>query len=222
MSHHLIKNNVIRAYKSPVVRAYCTIRFRIMNMRILEELGQYLPPGGRLLDIGCGFGLFTSYFALQSPAREITGFDLSESRLDMAREAARTLGVSARTTFRMQDASTLSESPNAYQAAYMLDILHHVNPVHHDKILASIHTALAPGGVLLVKEIDRRPRWKMWFTWILDILMSPSQPPHYVEKAKLSAMLRSAGFEVRTHLLVDILPYPHVLYICKKAEKSLG
>jgi len=217
MSYHRIKNQVIRSYESPLVKAYCTIRFRIMNMRIIEEVGQYLPMNGRLLDIGCGFGLFSLYFALESSSREIVGYDLAENRLDMARKAATKLGVSSRTSFCRQDVIGLRESPHTYQAAYMLDILHHVDPLLHGDIIASIHDALLPGGILVLKEIDTRPCWKVWFTWILDVLMNPSQPPHYVGKKTLSSLLCSIGFEVRTHLLVDILPYPHLLYVCRKA-----
>jgi 2-polyprenyl-3-methyl-5-hydroxy-6-metoxy-1,4-benzoquinol methylase len=187
-----------------------------MNMRIIEELGQYLPMNGKLLDIGCGFGLFSLYFALESSSRTIVGYDISENRLDMARKAATTLGVSRRTSFCRQDASGLCESPGTYQAVYMLDILHHVDPTLHGKIISAIHDALVPGGVLVLKEIDTRPHWKVWFTWILDILMSPSQPPRYVSKKTLSSLLASVGFEVRTHALVDILPYPHILYVCRK------
>jgi ubiquinone/menaquinone biosynthesis C-methylase UbiE len=32
---------------------------------------------------------------------------------------------------------------------------------------------------------------------------------------ELTAALERAGFDVRRHLMVDVLPYPHVLYICE-------
>ncbi|MEL6343839.1 MAG: hypothetical protein AAFV53_11950, partial [Myxococcota bacterium] len=54
--HQNIKNLVINSFDNTLIKAYCTIRFRIMNMRILEEVGQYLPEDGHILDIGCGFG----------------------------------------------------------------------------------------------------------------------------------------------------------------------
>ena len=37
----------------------------------LDEIGQYLPRGGRILDFGCGFGLFSLYFALRSPTCDL-------------------------------------------------------------------------------------------------------------------------------------------------------
>jgi hypothetical protein len=38
-----IKKRIIASYDDWLVRAYCTVRFRIINLRILEELEQYVP-----------------------------------------------------------------------------------------------------------------------------------------------------------------------------------
>jgi hypothetical protein len=32
----------------------------------------------------------------------------------------------------------------------------------------------------------------------------------------MSEALGDAGFTVRRHLMVDVLPYPHILYICTR------
>ena len=42
--------DVIRAYEAPVVRACCWGRFWILRERFLDEIGQYLPARGRVLD----------------------------------------------------------------------------------------------------------------------------------------------------------------------------
>ena len=215
-SHSNLKAQVIRTYARPVIRAYCTIRFRIMNTRILEEIGQYLPNQGRLLDVGCGFGLFSLYYALQSPGRQLTGYDISERRIPLARTSAAALGVSDRTAFHQQDVTGLQVEAGAYDAAYMLDILHHVPTAAHEELIRSIHRALAPGGILLLKDIDCYPWWKVLFTWVLDVAMTPSAPPNYVPRSDVTALLERIGFDVKIHAFRDILPYPHALYICRK------
>jgi hypothetical protein len=53
---------IVRAYDDPVVHAYCWGRFGILRQRFLSEIGQYLPPEGLVLDVGCGFGLFSLYY----------------------------------------------------------------------------------------------------------------------------------------------------------------
>ena len=53
-----IKRRIIDSYRDWVVIGYCYMRFLVMNMRILEEIEQYVPKNGRVLDVGCGFGAF--------------------------------------------------------------------------------------------------------------------------------------------------------------------
>src|SRR2546428_8992252 len=80
--------SIVRAYDDPVVRAYCWARFLVLRQRFLEEIGQYLPPAGPVLDIGCGFGLFSLYYAATGPARFLRGLDVSARRIALARRAA--------------------------------------------------------------------------------------------------------------------------------------
>jgi hypothetical protein len=43
--------------------------------------------------------------------------------------------------------------------------------------------------------------------------MDPRTPVHYWSADDLQAELERSGFRVRRHLMVDLLPYPHVLYV---------
>jgi SAM-dependent methyltransferase len=101
MSEGSSKARVIRAYASRLIKTYCTIRFRIINIRILEEIGQYLPEQGRILDVGCGFGLFTLFYALLAPGRNFVSLDVNAARIDQARAASELLNVSDRGPFRI-------------------------------------------------------------------------------------------------------------------------
>jgi SAM-dependent methyltransferase len=205
--------NVVQAYDDPVVRAYCWARFLVLRQRFLEEIGQYLPASGAVLDIGCGFGLFSLYYAATAPARFVRGLDLNARRIAMARRAAERLGLD-NVAYEQGDARDFKGDTEVV-AAYMLDIVHHVPPVTVPPLLAQLRRCLAPGGRLLVKDVDTRPAPKRWFTWALDRVMAPRTPVHYWSAEELTAALERAGFRVRRHLMVDVLPYPHVLYICE-------
>jgi SAM-dependent methyltransferase len=205
--------SIVRAYDDPVVRAYCWARFLVLRQRFLEEIGQYLPASGAVLDIGCGFGLFSLYYAATGPGRFVRGLDLSARRIAMARRAARRLGLD-NVAYEQGDARDFKGDTGA-AAIYMLDIVHHVPPATVPPLLAQLRRCLAPGGLLLVKDVDTRPAAKRWFTWALDRLMDPRTPVRYWSAEELTAALERARFAVRRHLMVDVLPYPHVLYICE-------
>jgi len=212
--HSATVKRIIRAYDDPIVRAYCWIRFWILRQRFLDEIGQYLPPSGPVLDIGCGFGLFSLYYAATGPARFVRGIDLNARRIAMARRAAARLSIE-NVAYEEGDARTF-KGDSEVAAAYMLDIVHHIAPETVPPLLRRLHACLAPGGVLVLKDVDTRPAPKRWFTWALDKLMAPMTPVRYWSGDELAAALRGAGFEVRRHAMLDFLPYPHVIYIATR------
>ena len=204
---------IIRAYDDPIVRAYCWARFWILRQRFLDEIGQYLPATGAVLDIGCGFGLFSLYYAATAPGRFIRGLDVNARRIGIARRAAARLGLS-NVVYEESDARDF-KGDGEVAAAYMLDIVHHVPVAAVPALLAGLRRSLPPGGRLLVKDVDTRPAPKRWFTWALDRAMAPRTPVRYWSAEELTAALERAGFAVHRHLMVDVLPYPHILYICE-------
>jgi SAM-dependent methyltransferase len=167
-----------------------------------------------VLDLGCGFGLFSLYYAQIRPEITLHGLDVDARRIGLAQEASRRLRLS-NVQYRVGDARGF-RADRVYAGAYMLDIVHHVEPGAVRPLLAELHRALAPGACLLVKDVDRRPAYKRWFTHALDLLVSPGSPPRYWAAEDLQAALEETGFRVHRHAMVDFLPYPHVLYVCRK------
>jgi 2-polyprenyl-3-methyl-5-hydroxy-6-metoxy-1,4-benzoquinol methylase len=206
--------SIVRAYDDPIVRAYCWGRFAVLRQRFLDEIGQYLPASGSVLDIGCGFGLFSLYYASTGPGRLVRGIDLNPRRIGMARRAATRLGLENVVYEELDARHFKGDSP--VSAAYMLDIVHHLPNDEVPSLLRELHRAIAPGGLLMVKDVDTRPAPKRWFTWALDKLMNPRAPVRYWSSEELTDALGDVGFTVRHHLMVDVLPYPHILYVCTR------
>lgn len=205
---------IVRTYPG-IVRWYSVARFQIIRLRFLEEMIQHLPESGTILDLGCGFGLFSLYMAARRPGAEIVGVDLNERRLELARRSAAALGLA---NVRFEPGDLRSWRPSTpLAAAYALDVLHHVPVESGDELLADVYGRLDPGGVFLLKDIDTRPRGMMLFTYVLDLLMSPQDRFAYRSVATWQKHLRATGFSpVHVHYLWDILPYPHVLLVCRK------
>jgi len=206
--------SVIRAYDDWIVRGYCWGRFWILRQRFLDEIGQYLPERGRVLDRGYGFGLFSLYYARVQPALELHGLDKNAGRIAMARAAAARLGLS-NVHYEVGDVMDF-RGGERFDAAYMLDIVHHIPEDAVRPLLERVVKVLPPRGLLLIKDVDRTPAYKRWFTYALDKAMDPRAPVRYWGGGELTALLQDVGFGVRRHLMVDILPYPHILYVCER------
>src|SRR5215471_9932732 len=113
--------SVIRAYDDWIVRGYCWGRFGILRQRFLDEIGQYLPERGRVLDLGCGFGLFSLYYATVRPDVTFRGIDSNPRRIAMAQAAARRLGL-ANVHYEVGDVLDF-RGGEGFDGAYMLDIV---------------------------------------------------------------------------------------------------
>lgn len=61
------------------------------------------PPGGDLLDIGCGWGPIALSLALESPHSTVWAVDVNERALDLVRRNAETIGLSNVNAVRPED-----------------------------------------------------------------------------------------------------------------------
>jgi 2-polyprenyl-6-hydroxyphenyl methylase/3-demethylubiquinone-9 3-methyltransferase len=177
-------------------------------------VGQYLPRRGRVLDLGCGFGLFSLYYASVYPGIEIEGLDLNPRRIAMARKAAARLGL-GNVRYEVGNATDF-RGGRQFDGAYMLDIVHHIPAETVGPLLEQMAKILPAGARLVIKDVDTRPAYKRWFTHALDRVMDPRTPVRYWRGEELQDLLEATGFTVYRHLMVDFLPYPHILYVCER------
>jgi SAM-dependent methyltransferase len=181
----------------------------------MNIIGQYLPERGDVLEIGCGFGLSALYFSAFHPNRVIHGYDLDKKRVRTAAAAAKDLGQT-NTHFTSGDAANLTLE-RSFDAAYAIDVIHHLPREGLAKFLEGIFDRLQPGGRFIIKDVDNAPAYKRWFSWVTDrAMVGLSEPIYYWSVEELCSALRNAGFTVFVHPMPDILPYPHVFYICEK------
>ncbi|MGD9628400.1 MAG: class I SAM-dependent methyltransferase [Pyrinomonadaceae bacterium] len=207
-------SKIVEAYDSTIIRAYCKSRFIIVNINILQMLGLCLRGKRRVLDVGCGFGLFGCYFASMYPEITYTGYDLNAKRVERARRAAERLGLK-NVSFNHGDARNL-KIDDEYDAIFMVDLLHHIDDVSKRALIAKCHSHLAPEGRLVIKDVATHPFYKIAFTWMLDVLMTRGFEMWYWSESQFYETLFQNFGCVEMYPITDWLPYPHVIYLCEK------
>ena len=108
------------------------------NRYILSHLGDV--RGKYLLDLGCGAGESTVYFALKGA--RCMGTDLSKRMLEVAQRLAQRNRVAIET--RRLNAAKIDFPDSTFDIVYAANLLHHVDA---DPTIHEIHRVLKPGGI---------------------------------------------------------------------------
>jgi 2-polyprenyl-3-methyl-5-hydroxy-6-metoxy-1,4-benzoquinol methylase len=196
-----------------VERAYAKVRFSILRPKLLSVMDLLLPDEGRILDVGCGFGLFASYFGQMQPRRRIMGVDPNARRIGLARHVAESVGLGEKGGFSFHVGDVRdAELAGPFAGIYVLDVMHHIPEADQVPVLERLRDLLAPGGVLVIKDITTEPHYQLLFTKLLDrVMVGLDEPLGYRHHRAWGELLTSRGFKVRMVRVPDVLPYPHVV-----------
>lgn len=209
-------SKIVDAYDSTVIRAYSKARFTIININILQMLGLCLRGKRRVLDVGCGFGLFGCYFSAMYPEITYCGYDMNQKRIHTARRAAAKLGLK-NLSFHCGDAREL-KIDDEYDAVIMVDLLHHIDDDAKRNLLEMCASHLADDGRLIIKDVTTHPFHKIAFTWALDVFMTQGFEMWYWNEKHFYQELGQHFNRVEMYPITDWLPYPHVIYMCENVS----
>jgi 2-polyprenyl-6-hydroxyphenyl methylase/3-demethylubiquinone-9 3-methyltransferase len=180
----------------------------------MEAVVARLPRRGRLLDVGCGHGLLSNQAALERPELSVLGIDPSPQKV---RWAQATLGARPNVRFRRALLDEVEE--RGFDAVAVVDVLYLVPRAGWPAFLEACRVRLRRGGRLLLKEVDRRPRWKFQrcvlqesvSVRLLGITLGSSFS--FAARQEMEAELARAGFsELQALDLGRGYLTPHVLY----------
>lgn len=200
------------------VRTHVRVRWATCPLRAVDA---QLPTGGRVLEIGCGHGLFSVLAAVRSPARTVIGVDVDERKVPHARvAAARARESGADCDITVAPPGELPAGP--WDGIVVVDVLYLLDPATQRDLVARSADLLAPGGTLAVKEMDLVPRWK--FRWngaqetlavrVLGITVGSAMT--FLPPAEIGAWMAAAGLDVRHVPLHKGYPHPHHLVVGRR------
>lgn len=185
---------------------FCRLRYWHANVPGVEE---HVPAEGTIVDLGCGHGVLANYLALRSPNRRVIGFDLSEHRIAVAQS----IGL-PNAEFHCRD--LFATEPVPCRVMIVADVLHHLESLEAgEALLARCCERLPEDGLLIVKEIARRPLWKYLATQPADFLFY-SGKVYFRSAAQFDALFDRLGLETTFVPLHRWRPMSHIMYLCRK------
>ena len=158
-----------------------------------------VPADARVLDVGCGSGWATRLLAEYAPNGRVTGIDISDEMIRMARESSQAHG---NVDYQMASAEQLPFEDNEFTHAFSMESLYYYRNI--PKALNEIHRVLKPGG-LFVAVVDLYWESEATHQWI-DTLKVPVE---LLSIDEYRSLFTEAGFEnVRDERILDPRPVP--------------
>ncbi len=191
----------------------------------VDLLEKHLPlQDAKVLDIGCGGGLFLSQ--LQQRGAQVIGIELSDSRAQYAR-TKHNLKIDKHL---IESAHWQNDYANQFDAVTLWDVIEHVN--YPQKTLQSAANVLKPGGLLLIDTPCRDSFYHRFgeFTYklthgkyptFLNAMYSSHLFGHkqIFSSTEMRQLFESVGLEVIDLHWFHELSFPYQFYL-KKLFKS--
>lgn len=156
-----------------------------------------LPPGARILDVGCGSGWLCEYFARFG--YNVTGIDISPDLIEMARERLRQVPFGAgheddlAARFLVHDIETAALE-ETFDAIICYDALHHFED--EQAVMRHLYAMLDRGGQLFVLEGERPPEGSETEAELRGVMQQYETLESPFTRDYLLRLLRENGFAV--------------------------
>jgi ubiquinone/menaquinone biosynthesis C-methylase UbiE len=136
---------------------------------------------GRVLDVGTGTGLLALEFAKSIPGVKVTGLDLSDTVLELAREKLQKSDTPLKVSFEKGDAEDIPLEDDTFDLVVSSNTLHLIkNPI---RMFDEIHRVLKPEGRFIVS--DHRRSWLGIFSAHIRASFSPEEVKDLLRRSEL-------------------------------------
>ncbi len=179
-----------------------------------EVLIAAVPEGARVLDAGCGSGLFLGLLARAGRISHGFGFDASTEALTLANQMKARHPQGELLDFVHLDAAQPWPQGD-FDVVSVIDLMHHVPEDQQRTVIHEAARRVKPGGLLLYKDMAADPRWLAWASILHDLVFARqwiSIRPY----PAIKSWLEEAGLVERQHARITMYWYGHEMGVFEK------
>lgn len=161
--HYRLTQNYI--FKGPILEWYMRIKVALEKNYVLFD--QHLPSGGRIYDLGCGYGFMSHLLSWTKPERRFIGLDYDEQKIATAGHVIKYSEHPPE--FYAGDVTTFGLAP--CKGIILADVLHYLPRKNQFELLDKCLSALEPDGVFLLRDGDmdkqedhKNTKWTEFFS----------------------------------------------------------
>lgn len=152
----------------------------------VDEVASATPAPQAILEVGAGEGAVAEGVLARNPEARYLGIDIAgvPGRLFS--------GDRSRASFRLLDVQSLP-ADDRYDLVLLVDVLHHVRPAHRVAVVQHALGHVAPAGMMIVKEWERRKNLAFAAGYFSDRIISGDRGVSFMSGDELLALLHSAA-----------------------------
>ena len=174
-----------------------------------HEFFPLVPIGSRVLDVGCGSGLWAGLLTVTNRTAFVHGFDASQKAIDVARRMQNRLPKEQREKLFFEYRSVMDGLPDErFDVVTMIDVLHHIPPKEQEKAVLDVWSRVKQGGVFLYKDMASKPFWCGLMNRLHD-LASVKEWIHYCSVNRVENAVNLKGGQVRESASCRMIWYQH-------------
>jgi ubiquinone/menaquinone biosynthesis C-methylase UbiE len=161
----------------------------IVNTLTFLHNWEQIDCQAKLLDVACGTGEFERLLLNKNPTQKITGIDISENMLNIAREKYRTY---PNLEFYQASVHSLPFDNSCFDVVVSANAFHFFDKPQI--ALAEMKRVLKPNGKIIILDWNK----DYWMCKVLDLILKIFDPAHqqcYTE-AELHQLLVAADFQI--------------------------
>jgi len=133
---------------------------KILHHGFIETILNASPEEGNFLEVGIGTGRISIGVASFIKNVMITGVDMSQNMLNVAKMNARKENVRQKLTLLKADAKNLPFPPESFDSVYCHNMLHHItNPLH---VIHEMKRVAKKDGAILIRDLVRHHPVVTW------------------------------------------------------------
>ena len=210
-----IRDKVVSLYVGTGWKAWFSkIRFWDAPFFEVEKL---IPKKGRIIDIGCGEGIFTNFMGVTARQRKILGIEIDKTRVGQADKKL------SNVLFKQGDATKI-KIPKC-DVIVLFHLLHHLRGfAYQERVIKNCYKALKKHGKLILVEPDIKPSLKYLISWFTDHFIVPilfekrlfELNIYFRKKKDWIDLLSNNGFSVKAIPVEEGKPFTNVIFECRK------
>ena len=177
-----------------------------------ERLATIVPQRSSVLDIGCGNGLFLYLLFRAGRLAEGQGVDVRTEATSAGNAALQAEGASRIT---LTVAGRAQWPDRRFDVVAMIDVMHHVAIDERLGMLASAFDRVAPGGLLVYKDMAATPSWAAWMNRLHDLALA-RQWVHYLPSQVVEEAATRRGFTIEQADAFRLGWYAHELRVFRR------